>query len=308
VEEAYSFIDVRFLADKLLWSSPRPFPISAISTVRSPSITWIVFHLKSISTSRNPNNDILRFTRLSLRLTMKPVILCCFLLLAIYPFASAQRFLRSSGQSDTDFRGEMALDTNEALSGMTREMFLMQDVEWELEPPVLEGVDRKLQRHIQKYLANPVQLKLHKKKGKYGMRAIGKMSDGKKLRAFWRQGSAAAHQLKTSEFLEASYDEAVRSRLFTVEFEILLPPLTKGSNALPSVVYQIPVEPGSMNAKSMVPRGAGKVKVYPVGHDAGPAVDAGKGNVGISMRAGLVDPGWAKGRAVFRPGRSLGLL
>jgi hypothetical protein len=26
------------------------------------------------------------------------------------------------------------------------------------------------------------------------------------------------------------------------------------------------------------------------------------------MRAGLVDPGWAKGRAVFRPGRSLGLL
>lgn len=232
--------------------------------------------------------------------------LLCFLVLI--QTALAQRFLKPvSGQMDSDFRGEMKLDENEALSGMTREMFLMQDINWELQPPVLESqkLDRKLRNHIQKYFQSPLQLKLLKKKGKYGLRAVGQTDNGKKLRAFWRQG--IVDRLKASDFLEVSYDDAVRSRLFAVEFEVQLPPLKRGSKTLPSVVYQIPLEPGSLNAKSMVPRSSGSVRVYPEGRSAPPIV-AGTCNAGVTMKPGLVDPSWAKGRTVFRKGRSTGLM
>jgi hypothetical protein len=224
--------------------------------------------------------------------------------------AQAQRFLREgfSNQMESDFRGEMKLDENEALSGMTREMFLIQDLEWELEPPMIKAnLDGKLQRHMRKYLDAPIQLKLLKNKGKYGLRAVGVLPNGQKLRGFWRQGSPSQMQLKASDFLEASYDDAVRSRLFVVDFEIQLPPLGKGKG-LPSVVYQVAVEPGSMNPKAYIPRGSGRILVYPSGHEQSSCVDAGTCNVGVSMRAGLVDPTWARGRPFFRKGRSPGLI
>lgn len=239
----------------------------------------------------------------------KLLSLLCFCLAC--QIASAQRFLREgfSNQMDSDFRGEMKLEDNEALSGMTREMFLMQDLEWELEPPVIDSnIDGKLERHIRKYLGGPLQLKLLKRKGKYGLRAVGKMENGQKLRAFWRQGAGGQTRLKTSDFLEASYDDAVRSRLFVVEFEVQLPPMSKDRKEMPSVVYQVAVEPGSMNPKAMIPRGSGKIRVYPVGHEGGPAMDAGTCNVGMTMKAGLVDPTWARGRPFFRKGRSPGWI
>lgn len=235
-----------------------------------------------------------------------PVLL---LLLLLPVGTAAQRFLRSSSSMDSDFRGEMKLDENESLSGMTREMFLMQDIDWQLQPPILKSdseLDTKVKSHVQKYLArHPIQLKLLKKKGKYGLRAVGQTSTGQKLRAFWRQG--VTDRIKSSDFLHVSYDDAVRSRLFTVEFEVVLPPM-RGGKKLPSVVYQLPLEPGSMNPKSMVMRGAGKVRVYPQGRGEGaPCVeDAGICNASVSMKPGLVDPSWAKGRAIFRKGRSLG--
>jgi hypothetical protein len=233
--------------------------------------------------------------------------LLCFLL--IVHASMAQRFMGKgfSNQMDSDFQGEMKLDEDQVLSGMTREMFLMQDASWELQPPVLKTgqLNRKLQSHIQKYLNAPLQLKLLKKRGKYGLRAVGQMDNGRKLRAFWRQGTV--DRLKASDFLEVSYDEAVRSRLFVVEFEVQLPPLKKFSKTLPSVVYQIPLEPGSMNAKSMVPRSSGTIRVYPEGR-AVPPVEAGIGNAGMSMKPGLVDHTWAKGRTIFRKGRSKGLM
>jgi hypothetical protein len=222
----------------------------------------------------------------------------------------AQRFLREgfSNQMESDFRGEMKLDENEALSGMTREMFLIQDLEWELDPPIIKAsLDGKLQRHIGKYLSAPIQLKLLKNKGKYGLRAIGVLPNGQKLRGFWRQGSAGQSQIKASEFLETTYDDAVRSRLFLVDFEVQLPPLAKGKG-LPSVVYQVAVEPGSMNPKAYIPRGSGRILVYPSGHEQRTCIDAGVCNVGVSMRAGLVDPTWARGRPFFRKGRSPGLI
>ena len=232
--------------------------------------------------------------------------LLCFL--GLVHAVIGQRFLKPvSGQMDSDFRGEMKLDENEALSGMTREMFLMQDVDWELQPPKLEAqkLDRKLRNHIGKYFSSPMHMKLLKKKGKFGLRAIGQTDNGKKLRAFWRQG--VVETKKASDFLTVSYDEAVRSRLFAVEFEVQLPPLKRGSKTLPSVVYQIPLEPGSLNAKSMVPRCTGSVRVYPEGRSV-PAIEAGTCNAGISMKPGIVDPSWAKGRPIFRKGRSTGLM
>jgi len=244
-------------------------------------------------------------------------------------FVDAQRFLREgfSNQMESDFRGEMKVEDGEAMAGMTREMFLLQDNvdTWELEPPVLDGaenggslLDGKLRRHIRKYLHSQIQFKLLKKKGRYGMRAIGVLPNGQKLRGFWRQGSGSQQQLKSSDFLTASYDDAVRSRLFVVEFEVQLPPISpRSSKTLPSVVYQVAVEPGTMNPKSMIPRGTGKIRVFPEGHESSePGMtkcldDVGSCNVGLKMRAGLIDPTWARGhRPFFRKGggRSPGLI
>jgi hypothetical protein len=236
-----------------------------------------------------------------------------FLLSLLFTLSTAQRFMSAGGQMDNDFKAENALDEDESLSGMTREMFLMQDMSWELQPPVFDDdalIDSATKKHIQRYCSAPIQLKLLKRKGKFGLRAVGKMESGKKLRAFWRQGGGApgAPKLKTSDFMTASYDDAVRSRLFMVDFEVQLPKM-KNKVLPPSVVYSVAVEPGQMNSKAMVPRGAGRIKVYPKGHESGSApVVAGKCNVGIAMKAGLVDPSWAKGRQIFRKGRPAGVI
>lgn len=234
-------------------------------------------------------------------------IILLVLLVLLPGSCQGQRFLRETGQMDNDFRAESQLDDPEAMQGMTREMFLMHDLQWELEPPTTLTIsDRKIRKHIQKYLRDPVRLKLLKRKGKYGLRAVGQLQNGKKLRAFWRQ-SNVGQRMKANDFTELSYDQAVRSRLFNVEFEVQLPPLPGSKDPLP-VVYQVPFESGNMNPKSMVPRGAGLLCVYPVGHEKGPRVDAGKCSVGIPIKPGLVDPSWARGRTVFRKGRTTGLM
>ncbi|GKY92280.1 hypothetical protein MPSEU_000199100 [Mayamaea pseudoterrestris] len=232
----------------------------------------------------------------------------------LLPSASAQRFLKSD-QMDKDLKNEMSYNSdeyNDSMSGMNREMFLMQKLKWEIEPPQLlatsQSLDPKLKQHIKKYLGSaPVELKLQSKKGQYGLRAVGLLENGKKLRAFWRQSPASA-RLKAGDFMKSSYDDAVRSRLFVVEFEMQLPPIGK-SKVLPSVVYQVAVESGSMNPKAVITRGSGKVLLYPGGHDANlQRIEAGTCNVGVSMKAGLIDPNWARGRPFFRKGRSPGLI
>jgi hypothetical protein len=230
-------------------------------------------------------------------------------LLQCAALSSAQRFLREgfSNQMESDFRAEAALDDNQALSGMTREMFLMQDLDWELQPPTSLNLssDRGLERHIKKYTQHPISLKLLKRQGKHGLRAIGTTDDGKKLRGFWRQATAPS-RLKSSDFLEASYDDAVKSRLFLVEFEVQLPRYKKHQ---PAVVYQVAVEGGGMNPKAMVPRGDGTIKVFPAREEQGGTPElAGTGAVGLRMKAGLVDPGWARGRAILRKGKSAGFI
>lgn len=243
------------------------------------------------------------------RSSFTPLLSMSVLLMAIFQFqySSAQRFMRDTGQAGAQVRAEMAFEEGESLSGMSREMFLMKDKQWELLPSDLKGVSASVRRHVLKYMKDPVELSLQQKKGKYGMRAIGKTQSGQKLRAYWRQcPPGVIEKLTSSQLLETPYDAAVRSRLTMVEFEVQLPPM-KGSRKLASVVYSVAIEPGTMNPKAIVPRGAGKIRIFPEGRDS-EAIEAGVGNIGMRMRAGLVDPAWAKGKAVFRKGRSVGLI
>ncbi len=223
-------------------------------------------------------------------------------------------FLREgfSSKVGNDARNRMKLDDAGASSGMSREMFLMKDKRWELHPVDFSSVrNLRLRRHCQKYLNKPITMKLSSRRGKYGLRAVGELPSGKRLRGFWRQGVGSGGAQKGSDFLKICYDDAIKQRLTTVEFELQLPPIDKKSRVLPTVVYSVAVEPGAMNQKAVVPRGGGSVRILPEGHGDGeevPTVDVGSAHVSIPMRAGLVDPGWAKGRILFRRGRTTGLV
>lgn len=212
-----------------------------------------------------------------------------------------------SSKVGSDARNKMK-DEAGAANGMTREMFLMKDKTWELQPVDFSCInDLKLRRHCQKFLSYPVQMKLSNRKGKFGLRAQGQLKSGKRLRGFWRQSTPGP---KGDDFLKLSYDEALKQRLTTIEFEVQLPPTDKKSRKLPSVIYSIVVEGGAMNPKAIVPRGAGNVRVLPEGHNEGEVrtLNAGKAQVSLPMKSGIVDPGWAKGRLIFRKGRSTGTI
>lgn len=242
--------------------------------------------------------------------TMWKGLLLCFFL---FRETSAQRFLREgfSNQMESDFKGEMKLDENESASGMTREMFLMKDIDWEIQPVSFSSIkDSKIRRHVQSFFNEPVKLKLSSRKGKHGLRAVGKLQSGKRLRAFWRQ-TGGGPRLSTSEFLKVNYEDAIQNRLSVMEFEIQLPPPGSKSKSLPSVIFTVPVEPGTMNAKAILPRGSGTVKVLPNGREPKESwqiLNVGKAFVSLPMKAGLVDASWAKGRSIFRRGRSTGVV
>jgi hypothetical protein len=274
-----------------------------------------------------------------------------------------QRFMRQGFSGNEDFGAEMKLDAGDADAavGMTREMFLMKDIKWQI-PPIeftdtcddiidpnkyksLRTLDPYIRQHIVSYLGGrrhrqPMSLSLFKKRGKFGLRAIGTTDDGKKLRGFWRQATTDLQQQqqlgtgrKSENFLTMSYDDACKARLFTVEFEIQLPPIINkkknGEKIMPSVVYQVPVESGSMNPKAIIPRGVATVLVFPYGRPSRndnivstsigssdtlitkvpPPLPVGTCRIGVvKMRPGLVDPSWSKGRPIFRSGRSAGIM
>jgi hypothetical protein len=239
----------------------------------------------------------------------------------------AQRFMRQGFSGQEDFGSEMKLEDSEGAVDMTREMFLMQDLQWYLQPldDYSHIQDRALRRHIMHHLQNkPVALKLLKKRGKLGLRAVGRTESGRKLRAFWRP--APEPPRGSINFLEATYDEACRARLFTVEFEVQLPALKRSkaiSNgggdpalSLPSLVYQLSVEPGSVNVKALVPRSSARVLVYPSGRKGSspgagrmPSIPVGTAHVTVApIKSGLIDTSWAKGRPIFRKGRNSGLM
>lgn len=240
-------------------------------------------------------------------LTVRPFFLAVVLLALTQGIYGGLREGFSS-KVGSDARNKMK-DEAGAANGMTREMFLMKEKTWELQPVDLTCIDNlKLRRHCQKFLSDPVQMKLSNRKGKFGLRAQGQLKSGKRLRGFWRQSTPSQ---KGEDFLKLSYDEAVKQRLTTIEFELQLPPTDKKSRKLPSVVYSIVVEGGAMNPKAIVPRGAGSVRVLPEGHgdeEEVHSLNAGKAHVSLPMKSGIVDPGWAKGRLIFRKGRPAGTV
>jgi hypothetical protein len=215
-----------------------------------------------------------------------------------------------SSKVGSDARNRMKLDDAGAANGMGRDMFLMKDKQWELQPADFSTVkDWKLRRHCEKFLGKPVKMKLSSRAGKYGLRAMGETQSGQRLRGFWRQKIGT--QGKGSDFLKIKYDDAVKQRLTTIEFEVQLPPTDKRSKVLPAVIYSVAVEAGAMNQKVMVPRGAGSVRILPDGHGDGDEVrtlEVGKAMVSLPMRSGIVDPSWARGRIVFRKGRPTGQI
>jgi hypothetical protein len=215
-----------------------------------------------------------------------------------------------SSKVGSDAKNRMKLDDAGAAAGLSREVYLMKDKRWEIQPADFSTIDDlKLRRQCEKYLSKPVTMKLSTRRGKYGMRAVGDLQNGKRLRGFWRQAPGSGTMTQGSDFLKLKYADAVKQRLTTVEFELQLPPTDRKSKTLPAVIYSIAVEPGAMNQKAIVPRGGGSVRILPKGHgdgDKAQTMEVGKAYVSIPMRSGLVDPGWAKGRMAFRRGRSTG--
>jgi hypothetical protein len=252
------------------------------------------------------------------------LLVCC-----LTNSVNGQRFLRQGFSNNEDFGAEMKIEDKENAVDMTREMFLMQNLQWQIQTPFLHDNYGKIRnasirRHIQKYIGNQaIDIRLQKKRGKYGLCALGRTDRGKMLRAFWRQSVATNAPLSTTttttrgiDFLKASYDDACRSRLFTVEFEIQLPSLTTKhakngapEKVFPSIVYQVSLEPGSMNPKALVPRSAGRVFVYPTRNKINERIEVGKAYVSSApIKPGMVDPSWAKGKPIFRKGRNSGLM
>lgn len=238
------------------------------------------------------------------------LILALFLALSRSSFA--QRFsqrLQEEEATEVDGLEEEGGGGGTAF-GLSRLMTMAQASKWEIQSLALDedAVDEKTRFHILKYLGKPFNMKLYQKSGKLGLVATAELQSGKKLRALWREGSIE-NQRESVDLLKASYDEAVESRMAAMEFEVLLPSRRKnGKKALPSVVLQVPIETGSLNTQVVVSRGSGTVRVNPQGRD-GPSFFAGICMVGSApCKPGIIDPNWARGRTVFRKGRSAGLL
>ena len=242
------------------------------------------------------------------------LLVACFGHNCAFRGVSAQRFLRQS--NNEDFAAEARLDDSEKVAGLSRELTLAGNVEWEL-PTVsfdrLPNTNGQLRKHVHKYLGrNPVRLKLLKERNKNGsLRAVGLLPNGKKLRVLWREGPIGPR----SDLLTVSYEEALRSRLPPLELEVVLPPLPgrRRERVLPSVTYRFPMGSGAINPKTVIPRTAAQVHVWPEGRRLGEenvaCVEVGECHVSATpLRVGMIDPSWAKGRLVFRRGRKSGLV
>jgi len=208
---------------------------------------------------------------------------------------------------DQGVKLEVEVDEHElASSNLSREMFLLKDVLLRLETPKLDKVDRKLRSHIEKYMGDPVTFRISTKLTKFGRRAFCKTADGKKLRANWRENPSEDTKIFNVGVLDMPYDEALRASNGYAELEVQLPPLKRGGK-IPSVVYSIPFSFGSVSPRSIVPRMAGEVRIYPKGIDSEP-IESGPARAALEFKPNLVDPGWARGRPIFRAGRRKGFL
>lgn len=163
---------------------------------------------------------------------------------------------------------------------------------------------------------------------------------GEALRAVWtvssiedeeaNDGRASAASQRTF-LLNDSYEDCIKRTLGKfVEVEVLLP-RAGGGGAPPSVVYRVPIKPGTVNPMGLVSKSRATTTLYPNGRKMAAAGSASEGgargqpvarssmekdeaiplgltNVHLPLGPGLVDPGWVKGKKVFWSGRPVGLL
>mmetsp|Transcript_21793 Transcript_21793/g.44914 ORF Transcript_21793/g.44914 Transcript_21793/m.44914 type:complete len:317 (-) Transcript_21793:1291-2241(-) len=137
-------------------------------------------------------------------------------------------------------------------------------------------------------------------------------------------GTGNAGGSKASPFLKWDYETACLTAHDRVEVEITLPRLRK-SGKNPTVLYTFPISEGNLgDGSTYIPASGGTVKVFPNGRvkkEVDPfskdamkeveeegAIDVGKAYVHAAAGQGLVDPSWARGRAVWRQGRKVGVL
>lgn len=242
----------------------------------------------------------------------------CFLLflvvlLASFDSTNAARggFMRDGFNAGMDREFSPENQEIDDSGGMTQEMLMMKNQEWQLNPIDFSKVpNAKLKKHLKSLVGKPTRIKvtnLPLKRG-LGYRAMAKTSSGRKLRAAWRAGTRR-NEVKSKDLVHESYEEAVRRRngAAHVNIELMLPPVSKGSKDLPSLVYDIVVERGSVNPEAIITRNKGKVTLYPKGYkNKQDKIDVGFAQASMPMKAGIVDPAWARGRTIFRKGRSVG--
>jgi hypothetical protein len=144
---------------------------------------------------------------------------------------------------------------------------------------------------------------------------------GNKLRSVWFIGSESASSLsgvvqqQEKDLLSKSYEDN-SSKLYPSHFvlEVFLPKTKACKGGNPLITYSIPFGPGTTSPKSKVAQANGVVTIYPNGRkrkgngEVNDGIEIGKTSLHLNSGAGLVDPGWVKGRRYFWKGRDVGTL
>ena len=253
-----------------------------------------------------------------------PLSLTLLLVLLLVAFPQVTLAARGGGFMRDGFNNRMEREFTpessgvDELGGMTPEMLVLKNQEWQLEPPNQHVVsntirDKMLRAHVQKFVSKPLRIKGTgvglRTATNVGYKAVAKTHEGKKMRAVWKRGTVLGERRITSrDMLKVSYDDAVRQRTGAthVSWELILPPVP-GTKDLPSLVYTVPIQMGSVNPEAVVATSEGTVTLYPKGSkDKTNRIELGTARALMPMRAGLVDPSWARGRTIFRKGRPVG--
>jgi hypothetical protein len=255
-----------------------------------------------------------------MRTTIRLHAVFLVLLFYIIPLVFAARgggFLRDgfNNRMEREFGSEASQQVDE-LGGMSPEMLVLKNQEWELggvRQQLNVITDKDLRKHVQQFIAKPALIKgtgvAVRTASNVGYKAVAKTAQNKKLRAVWKQGTVT-NRVTSRDLLSVSYDDAIRRRTGAthVQWELILPPVP-GSRTLPSVVYTVPIQLGSVNPEAVVVSSEGSVVLYPNGSkDKANKIELGTVSVTMAMKAGLVDPSWARGRTIFRKGRSVGFV
>ena len=241
------------------------------------------------------------------------------LLLVLFMTTLACMWMPANAQITNSLREDIEYDELDEMdaklndSALTKEMIRMEEKTWRLEAPDVNRVKNgRLRSHLRKYMPSEILLKTKPGKLPSTFRALAKTQDGQKLRAVWKRHSDVVPSLKAEDVLRLPYEEVARRKTnaVLVDFEIQLPPLRERSGkkaTLPALVYTMLVERGKMNPEAVIVKDKASVKLHPQGiKKKGAVID--QAFVTSPMKAGVMDPMWARGRTFFRKGRSVGKL